>query len=81
MNCPVLRIEISKSAALGAALCAAHAWLADAGKKPKWEDVVAKFTAPIPESRIQPQLKAAKVYDQLVEKYAACEKRVLQQLR
>ena len=27
MNCPVLRIEVAKSAALGAALRAAHGWL------------------------------------------------------
>src|ERR1039458_5460004 len=30
MNCRVLRIEISKSAALGAGLMTAHGWLADA---------------------------------------------------
>ena len=33
MNCRVLRIEVSKSAALGAALQAAHGWLAAAGEK------------------------------------------------
>jgi sugar (pentulose or hexulose) kinase len=32
MNCRVLRIEVSKSAALGAALIAAHGWLAATGK-------------------------------------------------
>ena len=32
MNCQVLRIEVSKSAALGAALQAAHGWLVAAGK-------------------------------------------------
>ena len=44
MNCWVERIEVSKSAALGAALQAAHGWLVQAGKKPKWERVVAGFT-------------------------------------
>ena len=33
MNCRVVRIEISKSAALGAALLAAHGWLVQAGRK------------------------------------------------
>ena len=77
MNCRVLRIEVSKSAALGAALQAAHGWLVKAGKKPKWETVVAGFTAPIRNSEIKPNAKAAKVYDQLVRKYAACEREAL----
>ncbi|HET7626154.1 MAG TPA: FGGY-family carbohydrate kinase, partial [Verrucomicrobiae bacterium] len=37
MNCPVRRIEISKSAALGAALRAAHGWLLESGEKPDWK--------------------------------------------
>jgi xylulokinase len=73
MNCPVLRIEVSKSAALGAALQAAHGWLAAAGKNPKWEKIVAPFTQPVAGSEIRPDKKAAKVYDQLLEKYAARE--------
>jgi xylulokinase len=77
MNCPVLRIEVSKSAALGAALRAAHGWLAESGNKPKWEQVVADFTAPIPNSEIRPNAKAAAVYDKLVEKYAECESKAL----
>ena len=81
MNCPVLRIEISKSAALGAALRAAHGWLVHAGKKPKWEEIVAGFTDPVPDSEIKPNPKAARVYDKLIEKYAECERRVLQQIK
>ena len=77
MNCRVERIEVSKSAALGAALRAAHGWLVQAGKKPKWEKVVAGFTDPVPNSEIRPNPKAAKVYDQLIEKYARCEQKVL----
>jgi xylulokinase len=73
MNCRVERIEVSKSAALGAALQAAHGWLAAAGKNPKWEKLVAGFTAPIPNSEIRPDKKAARIYDKLIEKYAACE--------
>src|ERR1019366_2243313 len=73
MNCRVLRIEVSKSAALGAALQAAHGWLAATDKNPKWEKVIAGFTAPVAGSEIKPDKKAAQIYDQLVEKYAACE--------
>ena len=78
MNCRVERIEISKSAALGAALQAAHGWLAAAGKNPKWEKLVAGFTKPVPGSEVRPDKQAAKIYDKLVEKYAACESEALQ---
>ncbi|HEY2329978.1 MAG TPA: FGGY family carbohydrate kinase [Verrucomicrobiae bacterium] len=73
MNCPVLRIEVSQSAALGAALQAAHGFLAHTGKNPKWDKLVAGFTKPVPGSEIQPDKKAAKVYDKLLEKYLTCE--------
>jgi xylulokinase len=78
MNCRVLRIEISKSAALGAALRAAHGWLVHSGKKAEWEEIVAGFTAPVPNSEIRPNPSAARVYDKLVEKYAECERKALQ---
>jgi xylulokinase len=77
MNCRVERIEVSKSAALGAALRAAHGWLVQTGKKPKWEKVVAGFTDTVPNSEIRPNPKAAKVYDQLIEKYDCCEQKAL----
>lgn len=77
MNCPVRRIEIAKSAALGAALRAAHGWLVHKGEKPKWPEVVAGFTDPIPGSEIKPNAKAAGVYNKLVEKYVKCEREAL----
>jgi len=77
MNCRVLRIEISKSAALGAALQAAHGWLVAADKNPAWDKLVAGFTAPVPGSEVLPDKKAARIYDKLLEKYAACESDVL----
>jgi xylulokinase len=80
MNCRVLRIEVSKSAALGAALQAAHGWLVAAGKNPKWEKLVAGFTNPIANSEIRPDKKSARIYDQLVEKYAACENTALESI-
>jgi len=80
MNCRVERIEVSKSAALGAALRAAHGWLVQAGENPEWEKVVAGFTDPVPNSEIRPDKKAAKIYDKLIEKYAACEREALKQI-
>jgi sugar (pentulose or hexulose) kinase len=80
MNCRVLRIEVSKSAVLGAALQAAHGWLVQAGEKPEWKKVVAGFTDLVPNSEIRPNPKAAKVYDKLIEKYASCEREALKQI-
>ena len=80
MNCRVERIEISKSAALGAALRAAHGWLVRAGEKPKWEKVVAGFTKSVPGSEVRPNPKAAKVYDKLIKKYADCERKALKKI-
>jgi xylulokinase len=79
MNCRVLRIEVSKSAALGAALQAAHGWLAASGKEPKWDKLTAGFCQPVPGSEIRPDKKAARIYDKLVEKYATCEVEALPQ--
>jgi xylulokinase len=73
MNCRVLRIEISKSAALGAALQAAHGWLTAQGEGAKWEKLVAGFTTPVPGSEILPDKQAVKVYDKMLQKYAECE--------
>jgi len=80
MNCRVERIEVFKSAALGAALQAAHGWQTASGKSTKWENLVTGFTAPIPNSEIRPDKKAVKVYDSLLEKYARCECEVLEEL-
>ena len=80
MDCRVERIEVSKSAALGAALCAAHGWFAQAGKKQKWGKIVAGFADPVPNSEIRPNPKAARIYDKLIQKYAACEREMLAEL-
>ena len=73
MNCRVSRIEVSKSAALGAALQAAHGWLTARQTEVKWEKLVAGFTAPVPGSDILPNKRNAKVYEQMLKQYAACE--------
>jgi xylulokinase len=76
-DCSVFRIEVAKSAALGAALRAAHGWFVHSGKKPTWQEIVAGFTNPIPNSEIKPHPNAARAYDQLIKKYAQCEQEAL----
>ena len=73
MNARVERIEVSKSAALGAALAAAHGFLVATGKKTPWEKICAGFTKAIPGSEVKPDKKAVKIYEALLDKYAGCE--------
>jgi xylulokinase len=72
-NCPVHRIEISKSAALGAALRAAHAYHRQTGKPIPWETLVAGFTEPVAGSVLTPNKRAVAVYQKLLPKYAKAE--------
>jgi xylulokinase len=73
LNCSVQRIEISKSAALGAALRAAHGWMAENGKRAQWQEVVGTFTAPLTKKEIKPNPKYALIYNKMVATYAECE--------
>jgi xylulokinase len=77
LNCRVQRIEVSKSAALGAALQAAHGYLCEMEKPPSWKKLVAGFSDPIPGSEIRPDRKAVAIYNRLIRKYAACERSAL----
>ncbi len=72
-NCPVYRFEVTNSAALGAALRAIHGYLHTVS----WEDVIADIAKPISESMIAPRASSVAVYDVLIQKYAAFERRVL----
>ena len=74
MGCPVYRVEVAKSAALGAALRAAHGWLTKSGTKADWKKVIAGFTQPISKKEIKPNLKARRVYDRLIAKYSKFER-------
>jgi xylulokinase len=77
MNCQVSRLQVTKSAALGAALRAAHGWMLDAGDKVDWKEVVAGFTDPIATRDVKPNAKATRVYDRLIKAYASREGDVL----
>ncbi|MCF7849166.1 MAG: hypothetical protein K9M45_09965, partial [Kiritimatiellales bacterium] len=76
-NCPVVRFEVSNSAALGAALRAAHGYLADAGVVPDWQELVQPYLRPDPERTASPDPAAVAVYNALVPQYAAFEKTAL----
>jgi xylulokinase len=74
MNCPVLRIEVSNSTELGAALIAAHGFLSANDKTLAWDKLCAEFTKPILGSQINPDKKGVAIYEALLGKYAACER-------
>lgn len=69
-NCNVLRSEVSKSTALGAALRAAFGYFSNKS----WKEIVKGFTEPIP--AVEPNPTAVKLYNQLVKKYQECESEV-----
>lgn len=76
MGCPVYRIETTASAALGAALRAAHAWHAARGTV-AWPHIVRGFTEPVSGSEIKPRSDAVAVYDKHIHAYAAAERQGL----
>jgi xylulokinase len=75
-GCPVYRFDSPNSAALGAALRAAHGYLKHRGLGPDWRAVVSRFTDPEPGSEVLPDPQAVRVYDRLTRRYAEYEARV-----
>ena len=74
-NCSVHQFEVTNSAALGAALRAAHGYLLALNSATTWPDIIAGFAEPISGSEITPKNPA--VYNDLVKKYAECEQSVI----
>jgi xylulokinase len=70
-GCPVFRFEVTNSAALGAALRAAHAWHARTGPPLPWEHVVDGFCEPVPGSEIRPRAGTAEAYRPLLARLDA----------
>jgi len=75
----VYRQEVSNSAALGAALRAAHAAMNAAGAAVRWADVSAGFCDPTAAAPLQPRPEAHAVYRELIRRYAAFEALALTQ--
>ena len=72
-QCPAHRFQTANSAALGAALRAAHGDLNAGGSVAIWPDVVRPFTQPEPGSTVDPNPANRAVYKQLLEKYRQLE--------
>ena len=73
-NCPVHRFETTNSAALGAALRAAHAAQCAAGTNSSWQEVVEPFTQPVTGSTIEPERATVAVYEKLIAEYEKLER-------
>jgi xylulokinase len=73
----VYQLEVANSAALGAALRAAHAHLSTQGRTVAWDEIVAGFTDPIAASRIRPNAHRHAMYEDWKQIYAACEAHAL----
>mgnify|MGYP006302085599 CR=1 FL=1 len=76
-GCPVTRFRAGNSAALGAALRAAHAFAAASGETCDWKTLTAPFLDPDPELAANPQTESAAVYEDLVRAYADFEQEAL----
>jgi sugar (pentulose or hexulose) kinase len=73
----VYQLEVGNSAALGAALRAAHADLSTLDSSADWEDTVRGFAEPVASTRLAPDRRRHAFYRELMEVYAACEAHAL----
>ena len=73
----VCRFEVANSAALGAALRAAHADLNAGPRTSDWDDVIRGLVEPVAESRFVPDARRHAMYQELIPVHAACEAHAL----
>ena len=74
----VYQLEVGNSAALGAALRAAHADMsAGPHSRREWDDVVRGFAEPVERTRLEPDRQRQAFYRGLIQVYAACEAHAL----
>jgi xylulokinase len=73
----VYQLEVGNSAALGAALRAAHADISARDSHTDWEDIVRGFAEPVSRTRLAPDHRRHAFYRELIEVYAACEAHAL----
>jgi xylulokinase len=76
-NAPVVRLQTTNSAALGAALRAYHADCLASGHPVAWPDVVAGFTDPAPGDPVRPIAANIGVYERLLPEYERFESSIL----
>lgn len=73
MGAPVYLFESTNSAAMGAALRAAHALDVAEGGEGDWKAIVAPFAKPVHSSKVEPQAEAVAVYNEQMKAFAAFE--------
>lgn len=69
----VYQLEVSNSAALGAALRAYHADVVADGGQVTWDEVIEGFVVPVSASRVRPEAERHELYRRLTAAYEACE--------
>ncbi len=74
-QCPVYRLQVANSAALGAAVRAAHAWQKQTGGVADWRALTDRFAQPQAETATTPNPAHAALYDALLADYATFEAR------
>ena len=73
----VFQMPVGNSAALGAALRAAHAHMLARNGATRWADVIAGLAEPLANSRVDPDPAQHSLYRDMVSVYAACEAHAL----
>jgi xylulokinase len=73
----VYQLEVANSAALGAALRAAHADLCAHDPRCDWNTIVKGFAEPVAGTRLVPNIQRQAFYRSLMPVYAACEAHAL----
>ena len=73
----VYQLEVTNSAALGAALRAAHADLNAGPLETDWDEVIRGFVEPVADSRLEPDAQRHAIYQELITVHAACEAHAL----
>jgi xylulokinase len=73
----VYPLEVGNSAALGAALRAAHGDLVARQARTSWDEVVRGFAEPMASARLEPDASRHDFYLKLMRVYAACEAHAL----
>lgn len=73
----VYQFEVTNSAALGAALRAAHADVSGDGRHGSWSEIIRGFAEPVASSLIRPAAERHAMYEEWKHVYAACEAHAL----
>ena len=73
----VFQMPVGNSAALGAALRAAHAHMLARNGSVTWADAIAGLAEPLANSRIDPDPDRHSLYRDMLSGYAACEAHAL----